>query len=293
MTDTSSVIRIAVDQITVLNPRVRNKQLFAELVRSIAHLGLKKPVTVSKRTGAPGYMLVCGQGRLEAFVSLGQTEIPAIVVEASVNDAYVMSLVENIARRQHTPLELVHEIGALRQRGYDTAEIAAKTDFSVEYISALSYLLDHGEDRLLNAMERGLVPPSIALEISKARDGDVQRALTEAYESKSLPGNQVLVIRKIIEQRNVFGKGLQRAGGQAPVRGAKITADVLIRAYRKETDRQQLLVRKAAVAQQRLIFVVNALRCLLADEHFVTLLRAEAMNTLPRILSERVGAGKP
>ena len=41
------------------------------------------------------YDLVCGQGRLEAFVALGQNEIPAIVIEASEEDCYVMSLVEN------------------------------------------------------------------------------------------------------------------------------------------------------------------------------------------------------
>ncbi|MEA2755158.1 MAG: ParB family transcriptional regulator, chromosome partitioning protein, partial [Aliidongia sp.] len=37
-----------------------------------------------------------------------------------------------------------------------------------------------------------------------------------------------------------------------------------------------------------LLFVVNALRRLLADEHFVTLLRAEAMHSLPRPLAERL-----
>jgi ParB family transcriptional regulator, chromosome partitioning protein len=42
---------IPVDLVTVLNPRVRNKRVFQELVDSIAHLGLKKPITVSKRPG--------------------------------------------------------------------------------------------------------------------------------------------------------------------------------------------------------------------------------------------------
>ena len=57
-----------------------------------------------------------------------------------------MSLVENLARRQHSPLDLMREIGALRERGYSMAQIAAKTDFSDEYISAICYLLDHGEE---------------------------------------------------------------------------------------------------------------------------------------------------
>jgi ParB family chromosome partitioning protein len=64
---------------------------------------------------------------------------------------------------------------------------------------------------------------------------------------------------------------------------------MLVRAYRKETDRQQLLVKKASMSQSRLLFVVNGLRRLLADEQFVTLLRAEGLLTLPRPLAERVG----
>jgi ParB family chromosome partitioning protein len=66
----------------------------------------------------------------------------------------------------------------------------------------------------------------------------------------------------------------------------------LVRAYRRETERQKLLVKKAAMSQSRLLFVVNALRRLFADEHFVTLLRAEGMLTLPRPLAERVGLSK-
>lgn len=291
MSQNDTVRMVPVDAITVLNPRARNKAVFGELVRSIAHLGLKKPITVSRHRDDAGYDLVCGQGRLEAFISLGQIEIPAIVVEANVEDCFVMSLVENLARRPHTALELVHEIAALRQRGYSVQEIARKTDFSEEYISALWYLLDHGEDRLLTGVEKGIIPPSIAMEIARAHDDEVQNALAEAYETKSIPGNQVLAIRRIIEQRNLIGKGMSKSAIRTGRKGQKVTGETLVRAYRKETDRQQLLVKKASVAQQRLIFVVNALRRLLADENFVTLLRAEAMHTLPRTLAERVAPG--
>jgi ParB/RepB/Spo0J family partition protein len=125
--DEPEIRSIPVDLITVLNSRVRNKRVFQELVDSIAHLGLKKPITVSKRPGRTRYDLVCGQGRLEAFIALGQTEIPALVVDASEEDCYIMSLVENLARRQQNPLELVHAIGALAGRGYSHAEIAKKS----------------------------------------------------------------------------------------------------------------------------------------------------------------------
>lgn len=145
---------VPVSAITILNPRVRNRRIFDELVASIANLGLKKPITVSPREDG-GYDLICGQGRLEAYIALGQAEIPAVIAEATPEDCFVMSLVENLARRQHRPLDLVREIGALKTRGYSTQEIAAKTDSSAEWVWAICFLLDNGEERLINAVERG------------------------------------------------------------------------------------------------------------------------------------------
>jgi ParB family chromosome partitioning protein len=271
----------------VLNPRARNRRVFHELITSIAHLGLKKPITVSRRSADAGYDLVCGQGRLEAFVVLGQSEIPAIVIEASEEDCYVMSLVENLARRHPGSIELMREIGALKQRGYSNAEIAAKIDFTPDYIAAICYLLEHGEERLLVAVERGVMPANIAIEIARTPDGDIQQALAEAYENKLLPGNQVLAIRRIIRQRNQRRNKKPHRRRGAPHTG-KITAAALIKSYETEAQRQKLLVKKADLAQTRLSFIVNALRRLYADEEFLTLLRAEAMHTLPRPLAEQL-----
>ncbi|ODS57817.1 MAG: chromosome partitioning protein ParB [Acidobacteria bacterium SCN 69-37] len=288
-TETTGGVRlIPIAAIAVMNPRARNRRVFNELVTSIRQLGLKRPITVCQRQGRHGYDLVCGQGRLEAFVALGETEISAVVVEASEEDCFVMSLVENLARRQHSPLDLMRQIGDLRGRGYSITEIAIKTAFSDEYISAICYLLDHGENRLLAAVDRGVVPATIAMEIAKAPEADVQLALTEAYEQRSLPGNQVLAIRGIIEQRRANGKGLGQNGRERPSARKRVSADSLVRAYRKETERQKLLVRRANLSQRRLLFVVNTMRRLLDDEDFVTLLQAEGLNNLPRPLAERV-----
>jgi ParB family chromosome partitioning protein len=51
------------------------------------------------------------------------------------------------------------------------------------------------------------------------------------------------------------------------------------------------MVKKAEIAQQRLLFVVGALRELLADENFTTLLRAEGLDSLPKYLADRVWSG--
>src|SRR5437867_2710473 len=132
MNETAPIVQmIPISQINVLNPRSRNRIVFESIVSNIGNLGLKKPITVTLRMepiDGKLYDLVCGQGRLEAFVALGQTEIPAIVKEASREECLLMSLVENVARRQPSSLELLREITNLKSRGYSVTEIAKKID---------------------------------------------------------------------------------------------------------------------------------------------------------------------
>jgi ParB family chromosome partitioning protein len=108
---------IPIDQIRIFNPRHRDKARFGTILESIKNLGLKKPIQVRVRghgeNGEAGYDLVCGQGRIEAFVALGFKEIPAIAVEVSPEEGLLRSLVENIARRHPSPLELIREIERL------------------------------------------------------------------------------------------------------------------------------------------------------------------------------------
>ena len=108
----------------------------------------------------------------------------------------------------------------------------------------------------------------------------------EAYENKLLPGNQILAIRRIIVQRNQRRKKPDRGRG-APYTG-KITAAPLLKSYESKAERQRLLVRKADLAQTRLSFVVSGLRRLFEDKEYLTLLRAEAMLSLPRLLAEQL-----
>jgi ParB family chromosome partitioning protein len=61
-----------------------------------------------------------------------------------------------------------------------------------------------------------------------------------------------------------------------------------VRIFQQEADRQRLLVKKAEVTQTRLLFVVEALKALRTDEHFVTLLRAEKLDSLPKDLELRI-----
>jgi ParB family chromosome partitioning protein len=285
-----AVEMVSIDRITVINPRVRNKKIFKQITSNIAELGLKRPITVTRRedTDGPRYDLICGQGRLEAYQVLGQREIPALVVEADTEDCLVMSLVENVARRQHRAIDLLHDIEGLKRRGYSDAAIARKTDLTTEYVKGVIRLLEKSEHRLLRAVEAGQIPVSIAVDIAAADDEDVQIILQQAYEKKLLRGHKLIAARRLIEQRRRRGKGIQLNGKR---RERALSSNALVRAYREDVDRKRLLIKKAGTTRDRLIFVTEAVRKLLVDENFVTLLRAEGLDTLPRNLAERMQAG--
>jgi ParB family chromosome partitioning protein len=291
MAGSKYVTLIPTERIRVLNPRTRNRRNFQEIVENIALVGLKRPITVSKRprTEPVEYDLVCGQGRLEAFIELKQTEIPAIIIEADESDCLVMSLVENCARRQHRAIDLMQEVGTLRMRGYDDRQIAAKIGVTPEYVNMIAGLLERGEERLVAAVETGLIPLNLAIEIARADDEGAQRALAQAYTEKKLRGKKLVAVRRILQQRQSRGRQVRespfgrRDGAKRP-----LTTEALVRVYRQEADRQKLMIKKAEITQNRLLFVVEAFRSLRVDENFVNLLRAEGLETMPAYLAERL-----
>ena len=156
MTDTpESVTLVPIDRIEVLNSRDRNMKVFEEIVENIRVIGLKKPITVTEREGAdgaPAFLLVCGEGRLNAFRLLGETHIPALVVNVTDEDAFIMSLAENIARRGHRPLEILADIELLLARDYSIDDIIQRTGLSEKYVRDIVFLLEKGEERLIEAV---------------------------------------------------------------------------------------------------------------------------------------------
>jgi ParB family chromosome partitioning protein len=281
---------IPVDAINVLNPRARNRRQHHEIVENISVIGLKRPITVSRRRteDAVRYDLVCGEGRLEAFRLLGQTAIPAVVIDVAEAECLVMSLVENIARRQHRPIDLMAEIGNLVKRGYGEAEIAEKIGCSRSWVYHVVMLLERGEVRLVAAVEAGLIPVAMATEIAQAKSEEAQTILMEAYESGKIRGKKLAAVRRLLDLRlrNKKGAKDQSLGRRSSTK--RLTADDLLRVYQREADKQRLLARKADFTHARLLFVVEAMKDLLADDGFTTLLRAEGLDTMPRALAARI-----
>lgn len=283
--------QISVADIQVLNPRARSRAQHREIIDNIATIGLKRPITVSARQQPDGvlhYDLVCGQGRLEAYRALGIPEIPAFVISATEADCMIMSLVENVARRQHPAVEIMREIQALRERGYDDQQIADRIGTTASWVSMVAGLLEKGEERLVAAVETGLIPISMAVQISRSEDADVQRLLTDAYAEGALRGKKLGIVRRLLDQRSRRGKSERLGTLGRRDRNRRLTVEQLKRVYEREVEKQQILIKKADITQNRLMFITRCLRELRSDKQFVALLRSERIDTLPRALAERM-----
>jgi ParB family chromosome partitioning protein len=277
------IVYIPIAEIRIVNPRSRNRITFQAIKANIAAVGLKKPITVHQRDledDGTRYDLVCGQGRLESVRELGDTTVPAIINDAPKDERHLMSLIENLARRPPSTSDLLREVKRLNVQHYKAVTIAEKLGMDRSYIAGIINLLRHGEDDLIMRVEAGRLPIDTAIKIATGTDADIKKALSEAYEDGTLRGAKLRAVQQLITQRKVTKS--------APADGRPLTKADLVRAYEHHTQQQRALVRRSTVITQRLAILTSSLRRLMADDHFLTLLRAEDLRSIPDFLAAQV-----
>ncbi|CAG9257953.1 Chromosome partitioning protein ParB [Burkholderia diffusa] len=289
--ESGQVVMIPVQAIVVVNPRIRNKKTHHEITENIQRVGLKRPIEVRRMAGEPDkYALVCGQGRLESFKILGQTEIPAIVLDVDEHTGLIMSVVENVARRNPLASEMLAQVDMLRKKGYSDAEIGKKVGYTASWVNMVGTLLERGEKRLLAAAEAGHIPLHLAIDISRASDSEAQNLLLDAVNSGEIKGKKVTAIRRILERRSRIGKGTHEQAGRA-VKRKKLSPDDLMRMYQRDADRHKLIQLKAERVSTSLLVVNEIFKELFADPDFVSLVKTEGLLTVPQPLADAANRG--
>ncbi|EEE38512.1 partitioning protein [Rhodobacteraceae bacterium KLH11] len=175
----------------------------------------------------------------------------------------------------------------LKEKDYSEAEIATKTQLSKKYVHGVIKLLGSHEHRLLRAVESGKIPVSVAVDIADADDVGVQRVLRQAYEKKLLRGGRLLSAKRLVEARQKHGKG-RAPTGERPRKS--LSVESLLKTYENDVEKKKVLLRKASATRSELLFLAQALKTLMADENFVTLLRAEGLTNLPKQVADRLTA---
>jgi ParB family chromosome partitioning protein len=194
---------IPVDQINVPNPRSRCKEQFREIQRSIQVNGLKKPVMVNERNfeSTGKYELVCGQGRWEIHKILGIKSIWAEVINEDVGKAYILSLVENIARSRPQPLEFAKAIIKMHDSGVSFSKLVDITGRSQKCLRDYIALMKKGEQSLIKGIEKGIIPVSFAVRVVQSDAIASQSVLMEAFDAGIVTEANLQSVRKILEAR--------------------------------------------------------------------------------------------
>ncbi len=292
MTSCSARIEIIpINDISIVNPRVRNAKIHKTITESIDQVGLKRPITVRRTTqGSAPYALICGQGRLESCKMLGQTEIAALIVDVDEETGHVMSIVENVARRTPRAVETLEQVRLLKQRGYIDSEIAGKLGCTASWVNNVTHLLDCGEKRLLAATEAGHIPLNLAVSISRARGSEAQQLLLDAYESGELKGRKVTVVRKILEQRERSGKTVKNSFAKGLSR-RQMSPDELTKLYQRDMEMHRRIQKKAEYTQKSLLLARQIFKELFANNEFCAVLKAEKLSSIPQLLMELAPRG--
>ncbi len=156
----------------------------AELSESIKNYGILNPLTVRLRGGR--YELVAGERRLRAAKLAGLSEVPCIPVEANMEDASLLALVENLQRQD---LDFIEEAAGIRQLillfGMSQEEAARRLGKSQSAVANKLRLLRLPPEVLDALKEHGLSERH-GRALLRLPDGESQRAALRHIVEKGL-----------------------------------------------------------------------------------------------------------
>jgi ParB family chromosome partitioning protein len=271
---------IPIDKIKIINTRTRDETQFAMNVQSIEANGQLKDIRVNDKFLAKEgfYELICGEGRLIAQQRLGKKEIRAEVVTCTRKQAYLESLVENLARSHPGTMDFARELKALHDEGWSFAKIAQVACRTEEYIQRYIGLVANGEDRLIQGVEQGLFPISFAILVAQSDDASVQNVLMDAFDQGVVGCQNFARVRGIINARLEKRKRSNGRAGEGNLTLAHLTGDIA-----SATEAKASYVREAQGKESRLFTLLDGIATLWQDPALLELLKAEGLAQRPEL----------
>lgn len=198
------IIMISVDRIKPSPFQSRRKfdqRSLNELVESIKSKGIIEPIIV--RFGKNGdYELVCGERRWRASKLAGLEKIPAIVKNLNDQEAFEISLIENIQREDLTPIEFALAFDKLIKMGYSHEDIAKKVGKSRSWVTNMLRILKLPE-YVKKLIDEGKISLGHAKVLCSVEDEDTISELVESITKDGISVREVEEILKKKKQRDL------------------------------------------------------------------------------------------
>ena len=175
-------------QLIITNPDQPRKDFdqtaLQELANSIKEKGILQPILVEKTDDK--YLIIAGERRYRAALLAHLTQVPIITGHFSKQEKLEIALIENIQRKDLTPIEEALAYEALMQNSSLNQDELAKKVGKNRSTIANSLRLLKLSDQMKEAVSRGTLTAGHARAILSVDSKENQQKLFEAIEKKDL-----------------------------------------------------------------------------------------------------------
>jgi ParB family transcriptional regulator, chromosome partitioning protein len=155
------------------------------LASSVRAQGLLQPIVVRPRSEG-GWELIAGERRWRAAKDAGLTSLPALIRSADDRDTLLLSLVENVAREQLSPVEEARAYAVLLDEfGLSLGDVAERVGKAKPTVSNRVRLLELPED-VLWMLARGDLTERHARAVLAVPDREGQKKLAKRIVEQGL-----------------------------------------------------------------------------------------------------------
>ena len=166
--------------------RTGSREKIDDLAKSIQQNGFLNAILVRIKNERM-YEIVAGNRRYNTCKSMGLRKIPCQIVGLDDKDAFELSLIENIQRKNLCP---IGEAQTFKKYVSDlawggTSELAEKMVKSLSYITRRIKLLDLASD-VINYIINSAIYTSAAEELFSIKDNKIQSELAKIISSKKI-----------------------------------------------------------------------------------------------------------
>jgi ParB family chromosome partitioning protein len=185
------------------------------------HEAERYALSINGQTTYPQYVIIAGNRRYHGAVAGGRTQEPCVIRVTDADSAFMLNVVENIARRALSGAERARSLARLASmqdaegRPLGVREIARRTGFGLGTIS--QWLAIHRSPALMEALANEQIDVGRAMQLAPLASLEPERLEDVLAEAATLPQPDV--------QRLVRALSPPRGGGATCCLGQRTTSD--------------------------------------------------------------------
>lgn len=179
-------------------PRIKfNEEEMGELTKSIKEYGVIQPIVVRKVFDK--YEIIAGERRYKASVLAGKKTIPVVVVDLNDKESAEIALIENVQRKDLTPIEEAISYKRILDMGYTQETLATKLGKDQSTLANKLRLLNLSDD-VQNALLDGQISERHARTLLKLTNQEKQKEMLNRII------NERLTVRQTEEEVKKMGE---------------------------------------------------------------------------------------